>query len=68
MTSKTYFIPNIHCMHCVMRIKNRLNEIEGVENVEANAQTREVEVEFSSPATEEAILQALAEINYPAEL
>jgi len=55
-------------MHCVMHIKNRLNEIEGVENVEANAQTREVEVEFSSPATEEAILQALAEINYPAEL
>ena len=68
MTSKTYFIPNIHCMHCVMHIKNRLNEIEGIENVEANAQTREVEVEFSSPATEEAILQALAEINYPAEL
>jgi len=25
-------------------------------------------VEFSNPATEEAILQALAEINYPAEV
>jgi len=51
-----------------MHIKNRLNEIEGVESVEGNVQTREVEVEFSSPATEEAILQALAEINYPAEV
>ncbi|MCZ2144596.1 MAG: heavy-metal-associated domain-containing protein [Anaerolineales bacterium] len=68
MTNKTYFIPNIHCMHCVMHITNRLNEIEGVESVEGNPQTREVEVEFSSPATEEAILQALAEINYPAEV
>ena len=68
MTSKTYFIPNISCMHCVMHIKNRLNEIEGVESVEGNVQTREVKVEFSNPVTEEVILQALAEINYPAEL
>lgn len=68
MTSKTYFIPNISCMHCVMHIKNRLNEIEGVESVEGNVQTREVKVEFSNPVTEEVILQALAEINYPAEV
>ncbi len=68
MTSKTYFIPNISCMHCVMHIKNRLYEIEGVESVEGNVQTREVKVEFSNPATEEVILQALAEINYPAEV
>ncbi|MEL7645360.1 MAG: heavy-metal-associated domain-containing protein [Anaerolineaceae bacterium] len=68
MTTKTYFIPNINCMHCGMHIKNRLNEIEGVESVEANIQSREVEVEFASPATEEIILQALAEINYPAEV
>ena len=68
MTSKTYFIPNISCMHCVMNIKKRLNEIEGVESVEGNVQTREVKVEFSNPATEEVILQALAEINYPEEV
>ena len=68
MTSKTYFIPNISCMHCVMNIKKRLNEIEGVESVEGNVQTREVKVEFSNPVTEEVILQALAEINYPAEV
>ena len=59
-------IPNISCQHCVMRIKQRLNEVEGVDNVEASAETREVTVWFEEPASEKQLLEALEEINYPA--
>ncbi|MCP4350003.1 MAG: heavy-metal-associated domain-containing protein [Desulfobacterales bacterium] len=30
METKTLFIPNISCGHCVMSVKNELGEIEGV--------------------------------------
>ena len=65
MPTKTYLIPNISCAHCIMHINNRLNEIEGVENVEGDVTSKEVTVEFSEPASDEAIIAALEEINYP---
>ncbi len=65
MYTKTYFIPNINCEHCVMHITKHLNEIDGVENVEGDVSTKEVTVEFSEPASEELIVAALEEINYP---
>jgi len=42
-----------------------LSEIEGVSRVDADVQTRLVTVEFSEPATEEQIKNALSAINYP---
>jgi copper chaperone len=65
MATKTYLIPNISCAHCIMHITQRLNEIEGVENVEGDVTSKEVTVEFSEPASDEAIIAALEEINYP---
>ncbi|MGV8050689.1 MAG: heavy-metal-associated domain-containing protein [Anaerolineaceae bacterium] len=65
MSTKTYFIPNINCQHCVMHIKNRLSEINGVEQIDGDPVTKEIVVEFSDPATEEIIIAALEEINYP---
>jgi len=65
MTTKTYLILNISCAHCIMHITNRLNEIEGVENVEGDVTSKEVTVEFSEPASDEAIIAALEEMNYP---
>jgi len=66
MEEVRFYIPNISCQHCVMRIKQRLNEVEGVDNVEASAETREVTVWFEEPASEKELLEALEEINYPA--
>jgi len=63
----TYTVPNINCMHCVHTIKNELLEIEGVTSVEADAATKQVVVQFADPATEEKLLETLAEINYPAQ-
>ena len=65
MENVSYYIPNIHCGHCTMAIKQRLSQIPGVEEVDASVDSREVIVEYESPATEEAIIAALIEINYP---
>ena len=66
MESKTFSIPNISCGHCVMSIKNELNEIQGVSNVEGNPDDKKITVEWDTPATLEKIKSTLKEINYPA--
>jgi copper chaperone len=66
MESKTFSVPNISCGHCVMSIKNELNEIQGVSNVEGNPEEKKITVEWETPATLEKIKSTLKEINYPA--
>lgn len=65
MKTVTYSIPNISCMHCVHTIKTEVGELEGVQSVEANAQTKQATIVFDTPATEEQIVELLKEINYP---
>ncbi len=67
MGKKTLSIPNITCGHCVMSIKNELNEIQGVKTVEGDPKTKHLTIEWESPATMERIKNTLKEINYPAE-
>ena len=66
MEKTTLSIPNISCGHCVMTIKGELGDIEGVKSIEGNAETKEIIVEWDSPATMERIKSTLKEINYPA--
>ncbi len=66
MISTTYNIPNISCTHCVKTIEFELGEIPGIEDVKADADTKTTEVVYKDPATEEQIINLLAEINYPA--
>lgn len=66
MNNKTYNVPNISCNHCTHTITMELSDIEGVEKVEADVNTRLVTVTFNDPATEEMIKNTLASINYPA--
>jgi copper chaperone CopZ len=66
MEKETFSIPNISCGHCVMSIKNELNELEGVRSVEGNVENKSIAVEWDSPATLEKIRDTLKEINYPA--
>lgn len=65
MESQTFPIPNISCGHCVKSIKNGLNEIQGVSNVEGNHEAKTITVEWDTPATLEKIKSTLKEINYP---
>ena len=65
MEKQTFSIPNISCGHCVMAIKNGLGELEGVNTVEGDPQSKQVQVEWDTPATLEKIKATLVEINYP---
>ena len=65
MTTVTYQVPNISCGHCVKTIQTELKDLAGVKDVKADAATKTTVVTFDQPATEAAIKQLLAEINYP---
>jgi copper chaperone len=65
MTTIIYSVPNISCGHCVHTIQTELIELDGVKEVSANAETKEVVISFESPATEEKIKELMTEINYP---
>lgn len=67
MKTVTYTIPNISCGHCVHTIKTEIGDLEGVQSVEANAQTKQAIIAFDDPATEEQIVELLKEINYAPE-
>ena len=67
MTTVTFTIPNISCMHCVHTIKTEVSELAGVKSVDANPNTKQAIITFEAPATETAIKTLLAEINYPAK-
>ncbi len=66
MEKKTFSIPNITCGHCVMAIKNELNELVGIKMVEGNPEAKSIDVGWEAPVTEDKIKQTLKEINYPA--
>ena len=59
-------IPNISCGHCVMTIKREVGEMDGVQSVDGDPATKDVEIAFASPATLEGIKSLLDEIGYPA--
>ncbi len=66
--NKTYTIPNIHCQHCVHTVKMELEELDCVEKVDVDLNTKKASVSMTSPEVEEEVLKTLTEIGYPAEL
>ena len=65
MTTVTYQVPAISCMHCVHTIQTEVADLAGVKSVKADAATKKVEIIFEAPASEEQIKSLLSEINYP---
>jgi copper chaperone len=65
MTTVTYKVPAINCMHCVHTIQSEVADLAGVKSVKADADGKKVEIVFEAPASEEKIKALLAEINYP---
>ncbi len=59
--------PDISCGHCVGSVKNRLSPLDGVEAVEASADTKVIDVTFDADKIDLAKIQAeLADEGYPA--
>jgi copper chaperone len=67
MTTVTYTVPAISCGHCTHTIETEVGELQGVQSVKADLNTKKVEITFDVPASEDSIKALLAEINYPAE-
>lgn len=67
MTTLTVKAPDISCGHCVRTIENEVCELPGVQNVQANEQSKVVTITYDQPATEQAIKDLMAEIGYPAQ-
>jgi copper chaperone CopZ len=67
MARTTVKILNISCDHCASTIKRELAGVRGVSLVEVDLRTREVSVEWDTPARWEDIRQLLHDINYPPE-
>jgi copper ion binding protein len=67
MSTITYSVPAMHCDHCTHTIEMEVGELQGVQAVKADLDTKKVQITFEAPANEQAIKALLAEINYPAE-
>ncbi len=67
MESKTFTVPNITCGHCTHTIEMEVGEIAGVASVKAVEDSKQVTVEWDTPATWEQVQATLQEINYPPE-
>ena len=67
MTTVTYTVPAISCGHCTHTIETEVADLQGVQSVKAEIESKKVVITFDAPASEEKIKALLAEINYPAE-
>lgn len=67
MTTVTYNVPAIHCSHCTHTIEMEVGELQGVQDVKADLNTKKVQITFETPASEEKIKVLLTEIDYPVE-
>lgn len=65
MEKKTFVVPNIGCDGCVRSVVNELKQVLGVATVDGDVDTKSVTVEWESPATWEAIKEAITAIDYP---
>ena len=66
MATKTFQVPNISCGHCVMTIQNEVGELEGVNRVVAEQDTKMVTVDWKEPPQSwDGIKALLEEINFP---
>jgi len=65
MEERTVFVPAINCGHCVAAIKRELAKLNGVQNVEGEAQTKRVMVRWKEPASWQTIRDKLTQMGYP---
>ena len=61
----TYSVPAIHCAHCAMSIREEVSEVEGVDDVAVDLDTRVVTVS-GSDLDDAALRAAIEEAGYQA--
>ena len=61
----TYSVPGIHCAHCAMSIREEVSDVEGVEDVAVDLETKLVTVS-GHPLDDAALRAAIEEAGYEA--
>lgn len=62
----TWHVPAISCEHCVKTIQRVVSdEVDGIERVEGDSETRNVTIVFDPPATQDRIAAVMASWDYP---
>jgi copper chaperone len=68
METITLNAPDISCGHCVATVQNAVGQVEGVQSVTADADTKDVNVTYDASQTDvSAITAALEDAGYPAK-
>ena len=66
MTTKTVNVPNISCGHCVMTIEREVGELQGVDAVKAETETKSVTISWDPETTDWVVIEdTMKEINFP---
>ena len=65
MNKEIIIIDNLKCGGCVNTVTKKLQEMEGVENVNVLLETSTVEVEKEENVSREALIEKLAKWGYP---
>lgn len=60
-------VPQMNCSHCVSKITNFLQEVQGVKKIECLLASKEVKVAFESPANKEQIIEAIEDCGFEVE-
>jgi copper chaperone len=69
MTTVTMKAPDISCGNCVAHIEKDISELEGVESVKAEVDSKLVQVRYDeTKLSQEQIDEAMDEAGYPAEV
>ena len=61
----TYSVPAIHCAHCAMSIREEVSEVDGVEQVDVDLETKVVQVSGTG-VDDAAVRAAIVEAGYEA--
>lgn len=61
----TYSVPAIHCNHCAMSIREEVSEVEGVEEIDVDLETKVVTI-HGSELDDAALRAAIEEAGYEA--
>jgi copper chaperone len=61
----TYTVPAIHCAHCAMSIREEVSEVEGVDEVDVDLETKLVTIQGTT-LDDAALRAAIGEAGYEA--
>lgn len=61
---KTIIIEGMSCSHCTNRVKESLQQMNGVESVEMNLEEKSAKITISNPISEEEIKKQIEEAGY----